>query len=781
MSLLAPGAKSNLALLLMRSLSLLFCFALLSCLGAIAAGGDIVKAGAGSYTTKLPDGAKAPPAEIFRTANVKGPMPTNDWWSSLAWVKFSDAMFPHPLAVKAEPGGLRVAYPGANITANKAAIFGGMPGEGDDFTIGHSAVEKFADARVDGFSDWFVTALFADGARKLRASFGHGSPFVFVTIEGGNPTLSFGKDAPKVWSGAAQDAVLGITVKGRHYGIFAPTGSTWSDLAQPKWTAETKGKGYFAVAVLPDDQPATLALFRRYAFNHVIDTRVTWSSDEKRSAAQTTFAFTTKSYEGAEKGTLFALYPHQWTRTALKLTDKVFNSVRGPMKLGAGVSFTTEATFPGVLPSLPLTAKADKSKLDGFIADELKDKGKLTADTYWLGKQMGKWATLIPLAEQTGNTAAVEDLTARVKASLENFLTATDAAGAPKKRDAGLFHYDANWGTLIGYPASYGSDDQLNDHLFHYGYFIRAAGEIARRDPAWAAKWGPMVKLLIRDIASADRSDKMFPFLRSFDPYAGHTWASGHAKFGDGNNNESSSEAVNAWYGVILWGAATGDRELRDLGAWLFTTEVEAIDAYWFDVTGEFHPKDFTPSVVTMIWGGKGANGTWFSGNPELVHGINWLPYSGASLYLGRFPDYCAKNYAALVAENLEDDAKKAAKDGGKTIPGDGTTWDQWADIIWMYRALSDPADALRQFDARKPDYRPEGGNSLANVYAWLTALDALGQVDRTITADAPFYAVFTNAGKRTHVAWNPDAQPRTVTFSDGVAVKCEAHAHGVK
>ena len=84
------------------------CFASLAVLLCVSASGaeeGIVKAGAGSYTTTLPVGAKGPPAEIFRTAKVKGPMPTNDWWSSLAWVKFSDAMFPHPLAVRAMEGG----------------------------------------------------------------------------------------------------------------------------------------------------------------------------------------------------------------------------------------------------------------------------------------------------------------------------------------------------------------------------------------------------------------------------------------------------------------------------------------------------------------------------------------------------------------------------------------------------------------------------------------------------------------------------------------------------
>ena len=49
-----------------------------------------------------------------------------------------------------------------------------------------------------------------------------------------------------------------------------------------------------------------------------------------------------------------------------------------------------------------------------------------------------------------------------------------------------LFYYDQNWGTLIGYAASYGSDQELNDHHFHYGYFIAAAATLAKFDPAWA-------------------------------------------------------------------------------------------------------------------------------------------------------------------------------------------------------------------------------------------------------------------------------------------------------
>lgn len=759
------------------------CAAAILASGGVALADDIVHVGLGSYLGKAPPGAKTPPSAIFRTDKLSGPMPTNDWWSSLAWEPFSHPMYPHPLAVRAVEDGLRVYYPGANITANDAAIFASMPGGTEDFVIGHSATQKFTDARVDGFSDWFVTAQFVDHEKKMRTAFGHGSPFVFVTLEGGNPTLSFGQEAPTIWAGSATDAVLGITVKKRHYGIFAPTGSTWSDLRAPKWVADTKGREYFAVAVLPDAQLETLDLFRRHAYNHVVDTRVTWSFDEAQSLVTTRFAFTTRAFEGREEGTLTALYPHQWQGATAQFIDKSYGSVRGPMKLVKGSSFVTQARFPGMLPALPLMANADKPELQKLLAQVLADKGRPVADTYWFGKQLGKWATLIPIAEQAGENALVERLTDRLRASLETFLTAVDSHGLPKNKDAGVFAYDANWGTLIGYPASYDSDSQLNDHHFHYGYFIRAAGELARRDPQWAsdAHWGGMVKLLIREIAAPDRADKLFPFLRCFDPYAGHTWASGHGMSGDGNNNESSSEAVNAWYGIVLFAEAIGDAALRDLGIWLFTTEIEAINAYWFDVTGKLHHPDFRPSVVTMIWGGKGANGTWFSANPELIHGINWLPFTGASLYLGAYPEYCAKNYAALVEENQRDNEKRSARTGKPPPDRYNAPWDQWADIVWMYRALSDPKDALAQFEARPPSFKPEGGNSLPNVYAWLTAFEALGRIERGISADTIFYAVFRKGEHRTHVAYNMRNQPRTVKFSDGAVLTCAPRAFGIK
>jgi len=262
-----------------------------------------------------------------------------------------------------------------------------------------------------------------------------------------------------------------------------------------------------------------------------------------------------------------------------------------------------------------------------------------------------------------------------------------------------------------------------------------------------------MVELLIKDIANTDRKDKRFPFLRCFDPYAGHSWASGYGIFADGNNLESSSEAMNAWSSLILWGEVTGNREIRDLGIYLFTTDLSAIENYWFDVEGKNHPAEYTPAGVTMVWGGKGVNETWFSNNPEMVHGINWLPMHGGSFYLGRYPNYVEKNYEALVREN------------------GGENWDAWTDLIWMYRALSNPKDAIKQANMLDKTIIEEG-NSKAQTYLWLQLFNDLGFVDRSLSADYPLYAVFRKNSTHTYIIYNMNETPLIVRFSDGLEMK---------
>ena len=720
--------------LLKQTLGILF-------IGAQIHGAETVELGKGSYRLKLPEGVRPLPKEISKMEEQKGATPTNQWWSSLVWERFSQNMFPHPLAMVCHEGGLAVTYPGAAIDARSGNIMGGGVSKGGDFVIGHSEVSQFSDAKLADYSAWFVSSIFEKERCRLQTTFGHGSPYVYCKIEGGSPMLRFAHQ-PIIWSGQFGQKTLGLTVRGNHYGIFGANGSSWN-ASDNQTLINQDHKGYFSIALLPDRSEETLQLFSEAAHRHVVATKV--SPTVAHGVLKSHYEITTKAMEGTEGKTLTALYPHQWKYTPDPLLDQKYRSVRGEMKLLRASSFQTHVPIQGLLPMLPSEGIPDRERMLSYLNKEIQAAPNDFADTYWEGKYLGKLATLAGIAEVMGQQKIRAHFITIMRERLENWLVASPGEKAP------LFYYDSTWGTLVGSPASYGSDDQINDHHFHYGYFIRAAAEVARFDPTWVNDWGAMVELLIRDIASTNPRDPLFPHLRCFDLYAGHSWASGHAKFGDGNNQESSSESMNAWYGMMLWGEVTQNQALRDTGIFLYNTERTAVEEYWFDVSQTNFPKDFPNVALGMIWGGKGAFATWFSGDIDCIHGINWLPFTPASIYMGRHPDYVKRNHARIVEKRPKGDNYNNG----------------WGDLIVMFNALNDPSMAVAYLDDH-PDCSLEGGNTHAFMYHWIHTLDQLGRNDRRVRADHPFTNVYFKEGKKTYVTYNGGEKPLKVSFSDG-------------
>ncbi|MFC4019067.1 glycosyl hydrolase [Micromonospora sp. GCM10011542] len=725
--------------------------------------------GAGSYTTTpvgaLPSGCGAMSSNPrqFATANAPaGAIPTNDWWSSLLW-KRTDCAFSEPL--HAHPVSYDTFTDGLGFSANSTpAISGTATGVGEyhypyvqDIRVGVAGLGAPL-VKVDGWTDWTVSPYWSDGARTMRATIGHGLPLAYFQTSGGDAVISTAGTA-EVWSNGG--ATVGFRVNGHDYVGYAPSGATWT-VGAGRISSTLAGRGYFSVALLPPTASATeradlAATYGRYAHAHVTGTRVSYAYDPSTSGLTTTYAFTTTAREGTATQTVVSLYPHQWkSLSGSSAITPTYPSARGRMRVLTGVNqFRTAMKFQGVLPELPAVGDgsgADLATLTGHLAaarsNPMDQRG---ADTYWTGKGLGRAARLAEVADLVNDTATRDSALNAIRSTLTDWLTAS--SGETGK----VFHYDGNWGTLIGYPASYGSDQELNDHHFHYGYFIAAAATLAKFDPAWAAtsRYGGMVDLLIRDANNYRRDDTRFPYLRDFDIYAGHDWASGHGSFGAGNNQESSSEGMNFANALIQWGQVTGDSAVRDAGIFLYTTQAAAIQEYWFDVGDQNFPAAFGHSTVGMVWGDGGAYATWFSAEPEMIQGINLLPVTGGHLYLGYHPAYVRTNYAELVRNN-----------GGQPTV--------WQDILWQFQALGDGAAALANLRAN-PGYTPEEGESRAHTFHWVRNLAALGTVDTTVTANHPLAAVFSRNGARTYVASNPTANPITVTFSNGTTLAVPA------
>ncbi|MER7008175.1 glycosyl hydrolase [Dactylosporangium sp. NPDC000555] len=723
--------------------------------------------GSGSYATTRPAGTTGPTGcgniatnpRQYVTANAPtGAVPTNDWWSSLLFKRtdcaYSVPLHAHPMAFQPAANGLGVSY------TTEAAISGTATGPGEyhfpyttEFTLGVTGLNA-PNTLVDGWTDWTVTPSWSDGARTLKTTIGHGLPFVYARTTGGNAQLTFA-GAPNVWSNSGNR--VGFTVRGHDYVAYAPSGATWT-VGGTAITSALAGRDYFSVALLPTtpstsaaDRTALANTYGQYAHNHVTGTRVSWGYNQSASTVNATYTFTTTAREGSGSGTVVALYPHQWKNlSGATPIAQGYVSPRGTMKVLTGTgAFTTTTKFQGVLPEIPAVADssgADLNTVGGYL-DQVATGDPLAAfgnDTYWTGKGLGRAARAAELADQLGRTAQRDALLAAIRTRLTDWFTASPG------KTARLFAYDQNWGTLIGYPASYGSDGELNDHHFHYGYYIAAAATLAKFDPAWAATsaYGGMVNLLIRDANSPDRNDPMFPFLRDFDIYAGHDWASGHGSFAAGNNQESSSEGMNFANALIQWGIATGNTAVRDAGLYIYTTQAQAIQEYWLNSSNQNYPSAFGHRTVGMVWGDGGAYATWFSGEPEMIQGINMLPITGGSFYLGYQPAYVTVNWNEMVTNN----------GGPPTV---------WQDVLWSFLALGNGDQALANLRAN-PGYTPEEGESRAHTFHWIRNLAALGQVDTSVTANTPLYSVFTKNGARTYAATNLSGAPITVTFSDG-------------
>jgi endoglucanase Acf2 len=740
------------------------CAALLATAGAVSAAAPDVTLGRGGYHTKLDKSDGVLPVAEYVTGEAAGKgAPTNQWYSSVMFQRWSQPLHAHPMTYRASEQGFELGLPSKRFADVKGSLELSYPHVPAIVVAPKGFTPK--DARLSKFSDWLAQISMAAGpGESLTATVLHGSPFSYYEISTGDVRFEL----------AARDAVLAdptqaggnprvaaVTIGGQSYAIFAPAGASW------EWTGPTElvlrlpeGARFFSVAGLPDAREATLQDFLAVAYAFPTDTRVEWSYDEAGSKVRSVYSVKTVAREGENLATIMGLYPHHWSSVVSEHPSQYgYDTVRGRIRLVPGNSFTLERTYQGFVPMWAgLEDAAAKDSVSSLLVGDLAKApqlfGKMGRGTYWVGKGLGATAQLMSVAEAEGKTKMRDELLELLKKRLESWF---DGRGSTH------FVQDSRLGTFVGVPQEYNSINAMNDHHFHYGYWIKAAAHVALRDPEWASQqqWGGMVDKIIADIATDERGRTDFPFLRNFDAYEGHSWASGDADFDAGNNQESSSEAINAWAGLVLWGEATGDRRLRDLGMFLLTSEIASINQYWFDLDRQVLAPEYGKPFASMVFGGKYAYNTWWTQEPRQIFGINLLPITPASTYLGTKPEYVRSLVAALPAEVKAYNARGVS---------DGTPADVWQDVIASYAALGDPDEGLAVWNRRGT---VEAGETRSRTLYWLSSLKEMGTPDFSVTADTPLYAVFKDkSGARTYLAYNARNSAIRVTFSTGKSVE---------
>lgn len=601
------------------------------------------------------------------------PPPTNRWYSGMLFGDTPQPVFAVPLALLAGTDGVSIGLP--DVTATPKTIAGAFAPR---LRLGLPAT-SFAATRADPVS--LTTTYSTDQGAVGRLQVAEGWPYVaYTAVQDQAITVTSGltpTDGGRWASAEIGGATYGIAVAG-------PDGEPVDVQVSGDELRLEEGQSVLAFGAPDTETAATLAA------GAVPITGTNVAYEVKDGAAGTSITYETL---GGRPTVVAAMPHHQLIEPADPVGE--IQSVYGPLRLHqAGVLATSvPAISPRGTLALGELSETDRGELQEQVAADVAatvDGPASPQDTYFGGKAAYRLAQLYRIADSVGADDAAERARERLVSDLDAWLQ----PGSCSAGSTLCFTYDKDFRGVVGQAPSFGSE-LFNDHHFHYGYFLAAAALAAETDAALVERWKPTLDALADDIA-APYSSTAGPALRMFDPYAGHSWAAGLSPFADGNNQESSSEAVSAWNGLALWAQVAGDDTRAQQAAWHLSVESAAASAYWLQPSDL--PDGYDHPFVSLNWGGKRDWATWFSPDPAAILGIQLIPMPPTFLETDLSPD--------RVRANLAD-----ATPNGYRVP--------FGDYLTMYLATVDPERAL-DIGRTLPDSSIDDGDSRSYLLAWL-------------------------------------------------------------
>lgn len=593
--------------------------------------------------------------------------PTSRWYSSIAFGEPGNPVFPKPLSFKPVDGGfiMGLTHPSAseNTIASPAS---------SDLTVtvaeatGYGTVTRanpigadlaWDDATVTIAQGWPVVGVTASGPVSLSTS------------------VAFEDNGDGVGTASGAGGTYGVAVTG-------------GDIEGQSIVLDEGGSAqFFAV---PDG--GSVEAFAAALGEPV--RAVTWQGVATEASATTTLTYGER--------TVVTMPTARARDAGLDCSLGTYATIEGTYAVCAGG--TVEWSVPAVTPSAGLAvarlSDVERREIGEALAADVAALEPPGADSYFGGKHLARIANLYSIAVALGDENSAATLKDVLWENLEQWGDATRCeSGEPK-----CFVYDPNLRGIVGVTPSFGSEE-FNDHHFHYGYLLYAAAVAAAADPELAEQIGPVFDQVAADIASGADSET-FPAIRVFDPVAGHSWAGGLSPFADGNNQESSSEAVSAWNGLALWAQVRGDSGLEERARWLLAAEADAARRLWLEPDLAEFPA-FGHDIVAIEWGAKRDYATWFSAEPAAMLGIQLIPMAPfADQYLGAVDPGIAKESIA------------AATGGGYGV--------MFGDYILMYAATTGivaPSVAWKEA-LELPESSIDDGDSRTYLLAYIAELD---------------------------------------------------------
>jgi endo-1,3(4)-beta-glucanase len=611
--------------------------------------------------------------------------PTNRWFSGLVYGAAPQPVFPTPISWQVTDDGFAAGLP--VVSATEKTIAGGA--------VQQVGLDLGADRTlVSAYDQVSVTVEHRKGTEVV----GH------TVVAQGSPLVSYTAEGAQTVRATSSITTTGDGPDGTTTGTIAADGRTWGVVTSGEVSGSSIAlarDGSVVLFPVPDDAtPKQVRALSTGAASPLQRVTLARSSTGSATDGQQRTAL---GYRTATRGdTVIVPQPGQGA-TGLDCTGLHYATITGaaPVCIGDLLRFAA--------PSLQADDRLDLSGLSSSERDELTaqvrsdaatvSEASFGADSYGGGKDLYRVANLYRLATQLDLDDVAAGLRKQLVAQIDLW-TDPDGCGVSGTR---CFQYDDTVKGIVGQAPSYGSDE-FNDHHFHSGYLLSAAAIVADGSADLVAKWKPVLGLVAADIASPEATES-FPELRVYDPYAQHSWASGYSPFADGNNQESSSEAVSAWNGLARWGAVSGDRSTEQLGSWLLANEAVSAQRDVLDPDLRAFP-GFEHTVVSLNWGGKRDHATWFSADAAAPAGIELIPMPAVAT------DYVAAGGKRQIARVLAEAVPK----------GDYAV--QFGDYLLMYRALASGSQAEAALATARdlPAEDIDTGNTRSYLLAWIMA-----------------------------------------------------------
>lgn len=203
-----------------------------------------------------------------------------------------------------------------------------------------------------------------------------------------------------------------------------------------------------------------------------------------------------------------------------------------------------------------------------------------------------------------------------------------------------------------------------------------ASAVMGKLNATFVEEHGNKVDSIMHDVAhNAHMNDgSFFPLARHMSWFDGHSYASGLFPYGNGKSQESSSEAVNCYYGAYLWSLVKNGLQdkpssdtstMTDFARLLLAMEVRGAKTYWHMLPPKSSDSSTTNATqIPTVYSEKFAKNymvgnvgmldaicsTWFGTQNLYVHMINFMPVTSMTRELFN-KEYVTEEYAKVISK----------------------------------------------------------------------------------------------------------------------------------